>query len=556
MTSSPDFPPALPCAVKLGFAGSRRLLEQAPGDGTELALIQAYLTEQLKGLPQILHLSKAHFLCGISQIAVGADTLFTRACRDLHYPQWIVLPQPREEFLNAVGSNHMHDFTEEERNEARSLLESPHVIHEQVVSNAPDRRSRFEDANLEIVRLSDVVVCLLRADSQRKPGGTEHLLNLAKKRGRPTLEIRVGRKDGKLDFVPTWYNQKEYVPPQLPTELRGVPAPTGDPLPSGADYRDALKPFVSSEASGRRKLFRYAALLIILTHLFATLLATAVLALHGGHASAPAAAGSEAHEVAATHPAAHAAPLWIPGLLALELVLLGVGFGVHQYLHHFHTAETWALVRLVAEIIRSVKAMSRLHLDLHYLFWLSLPARLQPLLHTLNILHLRSTRPARGQDWEPLRDSYVEDRLNAPWPKGQIAYYAKALAEDQRLLRVGTAMFVVCSVLAMLATGVKLFVSESGSASEATPWLPPLLGVLAIVFPILAVAGLSFTASMDSAARSHTFAETLEFLKEQEPLLRQTESPREFATLLQETESRLLGEVTSWYSRRSFTSVT
>jgi hypothetical protein len=86
--------------------------------------------------------------------------------------------------------------------------------------------------------------------------------------------------------------------------------------------------------------------------------------------------------------------------------------------------------------------------------------------------------------------------------------------------------------------------------------LPSLLGVLAIVFPILAVGALSFTASMDSAARAHTFAETLEFLQEQRPLLLQTESPREFATLLQETETRLLGEVSSWYSRRSFMSVT
>ncbi len=44
-------------------------------------------------------------------------------------------------------------------------------------------------------------------------------------------------------------------------------------------------------------------------------------------------------------------------------------------------------------------------------------------------------------------------------------------------------------------------------------------------------------------------------LKAQRPLLQQTESPREFVSLLQETESRLLGEVAGWYSRRSFTGV-
>jgi hypothetical protein len=543
--------------VKLGFAGSRRLLEQAPGNSTELAQIQKYLVEQLEGLPKAHHLSKAHFLCGLSQIAVGADTLFTRACRELKWPQMILLPQPRADFLNAVGSNGQPDFTPDERTEAEYLLDNPqtHIIHEEVVSTAPDRASRFEDANLAIVRQSDVVVCLLRADAQRRTGGTEHLLDLARKRNRPTLEIRVGRKDGKLDFVATWHNLAGNPPPQLPTELEGVSAPAGAPLPSAADYLGALKAFASAEAKGHRKWFRYAAFLIILTHLFATLVAAGVLAGHGAHAPAQAATGGEAPEAATTHPAAHAAPAWVLGLLALELVLLGIGFGVHQYLHHSQTAKTWALVRLVAEINRSIQAVGRLHLYLHYLFWLSLPARLQPLLHTLNILHLRSTRPLRTEPWQPVRDSYVKNRLDAE-PNGQITYYTRALEEDRGRLKIGTRMFLVCSLLAMLATGTKLIVSGLASASEAAPWLAPLLGVLAIVFPVLAVGALSFTAFMDSAARAHTYAETLELLRKQRPLLQQTESPREFGALLQETEAHLLGEVTGWYSRRSFTSVT
>jgi hypothetical protein len=244
--------------------------------------------------------------------------------------------------------------------------------------------------------------------------------------------------------------------------------------------------------------------------------------------------------------------------LALELLLLFVGFLVHQYLHHSHAVIRWALVRLVAEITRSLQAIDQLHLNLHYLFWLPLPARLQPLLHTLNILHLRSTRRLHSEqrkEWMWLRDRYVGDRLTAQ-PNGQIAYYTDALAADQRLLRVGTATFVACSLLAMCATGIKLIFSGIGSASEAAPWMPSVLGVLAIVFPILAVGALSFTASMDLAARSHTFAETLDFLNKQRPLLEQTVSLREFTSLLQETEVRLLGEVTNWYSRRSFINVT
>ena len=210
--------------MTLGFAGSRQLLDQALEDGSELLQIQNFLTNQLKGLPDALRLSKAHFLCGLSQIAVGADTLFTRACRDLDFPQWIVLPEPRDEFLSAKSPSGTPDFTEQERMEALSLLESPHIIHEQVVSNAPDRASRFEEVNLEILRRSDVVVCLLREGAKEKPGGTVHLLELAQKRGRPTLELRVVCKDGNLGLVGTWHNEKPYTPPQLPNELRGVPA--------------------------------------------------------------------------------------------------------------------------------------------------------------------------------------------------------------------------------------------------------------------------------------------------------------------------------------------
>ena len=232
MTTTPAASPALQCTVTLGFAGSRQLLDQAPADGTELVQIQKFLTDQLKGLPDALRLSNAHFLCGLSQIAIGADMLFTRACRDLDIPQWIVLPQPRDEFLNAKSSSGTPDFTEQERMEAMTLLDSPHIIHEQVVSNGPDRASRFEDTNLEIVRRSDVVVCLLHADGQRKAGRTEDMLDLAKNRGRPTLEIRIGRTEGKLEIVPTWHNLTAYIPPKLPTERQGVPAHAGDSLPS------------------------------------------------------------------------------------------------------------------------------------------------------------------------------------------------------------------------------------------------------------------------------------------------------------------------------------
>jgi len=60
---------------------------------------------------------------------------------------------------------------------------------------------------------------------------------------------------------------------------------------------------------------------------------------------------------------------------------------------------------------------------------------------------------------------------------------------------------------------------------------------------------------MGHQARIHTFAETLDFLRRQRPLLQKSTSARQFDQLLSETELHLLGETVNWYSRRSFLGV-
>ncbi len=538
--------------VQLGFAGSRRLLPAELSADLQARLhgqIHEYLVNRLGQIPKDLGLSPAHFLCGLSSLAVGADTLFTRACQARDIPQRIFLPQPRDVFLNAVNSSGTPDFSPEERATAAALLDSPHVIHERVASRAEDRASRFEDVNLEIVRASDVVVCLLPADAGAKPGGTQHLLGLAHKRERPTLEIRVAHADGVLQFHETWHHlTDQYQPPQLPSELKGAPAdwPGGlARLPSADEYAGALKAFASGVARGHRTLFHSAALVIILTHLLATVLAAAVLVSHptpAARAGEPAAAGH------------HAPPSWVLWLLAGELLLLVTGFGVHAYLRPHHAANRWALVRLVAEITRSVRSVGKVHVHLEHLFWLPLPARLQPLLRTLDVLFMRSTRPFRTEPWQPMRDDYVSNRLLHA-RNGQLAYFERERPKARRRLAIGATAFVVFSLLAMAATVAKLAVSTGAAASWVPEWLPGWLGFCAIVLPVAAVAAVSYAAAMDSAARAETYKENLTFLKQQLPLLEKTESPREFAALLLETESRLLGETTNWYYRRSYTGV-
>jgi hypothetical protein len=529
-------PRGLRCVVQVGFAGSRRLVEPAPTDLVAAAKlddeIRTQLIEHLRDLPAKLGLGEEHFLCGISQVAVGADMHFGAACRELAIPQRIFLPQHREEYLNAVDSAGVPDFAEAERAAARQMLASDHLIQERVVSDAPGRRERFEDVNLEILHVSDVVVCLLRANAEGQKGGTLELLERAVTRGCPALEIRVDVRNGQATLKPTWHNLERFRPPAPPAELAHVPGPDGAGLPDADAFGDALTEFAGARAEGSQRWFSSSAVIIIVTHLLATICAALALAAHV------------------------AAPVLVLALLGVELIALAVGFGVHRYLHTSHTAGAWAMSRLAAEAARSAGAVGRSHVYLHHFFQLPTPDRLRPLLRTLSVLKLRSTRPHRDEPWEALRDEYVARRLDDE-RSGQIPYYTKALESERPRLESATRLFAVFSVLAIGATVFKLLIltGTTGEALSHEHWLTLALGVLAILLPVLAVGTLSLAAAMDYEARTHTFGEVLIFLSRQRELLRHAVTRREFEGLMLETEARLLGETANWYSRRSYLGV-
>lgn len=553
--------PVLPCVVQLGFAGSRRLF-QVPSDSPESAAfhqeVQKHLEQLLANLRSELTLGEHHFLCGISQIAIGADTVFTRACRTLKLPQRIFLPQHLDAYLDAVGSKGTPDFSAAERDTAKELLASPHIIQERLVSHAADRGLRFEDTNREIVRVSNVVVCLVAEHAQAKPGGSYDLVKLAKARGLPALEIRVRLQDGRPQFDRHWHDKDRFVAPALPPALAGLPSPaTGGELPNVAEFAGAVGESVSYLARRYSTFFITAALVIIVTHIFATLFATLVLA---GHTAHPEAAPSPVGAPAAAPPTAqsHDVPDWVvlllSLLLSLELLVLGIGFSVHLVLRFTHPSQTWALARLLAEISRSVRSLGDFHLYLEYLFRLRLPTPLVPLLRTLNVLHLHSTRQFRDAPWEPIRDAYVRIRLTDPnAEKGQIAYYREKGARARRRLGITSFIFLICSLLAIVATLVKLLVLLGAIHLGAwESFAAPALGTLAILLPVLAVGAVSWAAAMDYEARVHTYGEMLQFLETEEKRLQRAVSAREFQTLVEETETRLLGETADWYIRRVF----
>jgi hypothetical protein len=528
---------ALPLVVQIGFAGPRDLLDpkEYPGIDPDRfeAELQRQLTEWLKRLRQELTLGPRFFLCGISQIAIGGDTVFTRACRDAGMIQRIFLPQPRDEYVNAIGSAGP-DFTDQQKTTALELLHSPHVVQERVVSSARDRHDRFHDVNLEIVQVSDLLVCLSTGAHSSRRGGTGEVIELAARRRRPVLELRLEIDAGGVPTLkPQWHHREEFVPPTLPLAIASATLPPGtqaNPLPSADDYARGLKDLTSQSANWERQLFKLAAFVIIVAHVLATIFAVLALKMHGEG---------------------------IQRLLMVELVLLAAGFGVHQFLHHTHRVERWAVCRLAAEVARSVSAIGQFHVYLGHLFSLPFPNALRPLLRTISALHLRSTVAVDRDDWCTRRDAYVQKRLVDRALQAQIPYNVDTRDRASAALTLAKRVFVSASLSAIAATALKLLVSghylhlENTIAETATA----VLGALAIILPVIAVAALSLASAFDLEARFHTSEEMVAFLEKQKTLLENASSAREFSRLLIEAESRLLGETANWYARRSFLGV-
>jgi hypothetical protein len=105
---------SLPCIIQVGFAGSRHLFD----DSLERTDIQALereletqLTDRLQSLKDELGLGPNYHFCGISQVAIGADLIFSRACRALDMPQRVFLPQHEDAYRERRYSRFPRDGT-------------------------------------------------------------------------------------------------------------------------------------------------------------------------------------------------------------------------------------------------------------------------------------------------------------------------------------------------------------------------------------------------------------------------------------------------------------
>jgi hypothetical protein len=181
-----------------------------------------------------------------------------------------------------------------------------------------------------------------------------------------------------------------------------------------------------------------------------------------------------------------------------------------------------------------------------------MPDELKPLLRTLVVLHLRAVRTQGKDAWRLEFQRYLANRLNDP-TSGQKAYYEGKQRDAKRHAHWAGQMFTAMSLLAVLATGIKLGLKLLGEAPASG--LSDTLAIAAVLLPVVAVGVLSFAAALDMEARSHTFAQMHQFVERQARQMAGASSADEAAAHVATTESRLLGETVTWYSRRAYTSI-
>ena len=537
---SPPVPLVVPLVVQVGFAGSRQLFDSAGlGDGEVATLeadLAAQLTERLARLPALLGLTEHHLLCGLSQVAIGADTLFSQSCVALGWWQRVLLPQWLDAYLGAVDADGRPDFSGPQAATARELLALPQVIECRVASTSTLRHEQFEDVNLAIVAESDVLVCLLRAAAPGRPGGTRALIDHAVRVGKPVLQIDVTLQGGRVRLsalrpLAEWPNGAAFKAPGLPAELRDLPPLTTQPgaPPAPAALAEAVRRCASQATKRHSGLFKRAAVAIIVLHIAAT-----VLALLATKLPAP----------------------WVFGLLALEIVLLAIGLRTHHALHRSSAGRVWAVTRLLAETMRSLEAAAGTDAGLDYPLALPLPASFAPLLRsvaTLQAVRRRARGQGEGVDWQQQRSQYLQTRLAGA--RGQLSYFENAAKSAAARLRLAHRCFWLFSGTALLATAAKLLALLGAMPDVSAALVGQWSGLLAVALPVAAVGFLSWAAASDLEARAKTYADMHRFLAAQATKLASADARREFERLVRETELRILDENLGWFSRRLFSGV-
>ena len=177
--------------INIGFSGSRLLSIKNNGQIPKKHEIIHILENQILRFLYAMDISCDNCYA-ISQIAIGADTLFFEACKDLKIPHRLFLPQTFDKFISGAEPNGKPDFTEAQKKLAIKLRKESTIIEEKVINHSSDRNQQFIDTNDAILDHSHIVIALIRHDVEYiSPGGALDFLVKAQERNLPALELRI-----------------------------------------------------------------------------------------------------------------------------------------------------------------------------------------------------------------------------------------------------------------------------------------------------------------------------------------------------------------------------
>ncbi len=483
----------LPLFHMVGFTGHRQLDDP---DGASQAIREA-LGALLREVP-------GEWIA-LSSVARGSDQLFVRAARDAGLDWHAILPLPRVEFAR--------DFPPEEWPAVEELMAT--AGHVRVINENGDREDSYLDGGVETVNGADVLLAFWDGNDARGKGGTGEVVQYAKSIGKPVLIIDPATQQVRRE---NWGNLKTR--DVVLEELNALPeaAAVGGENPFGAPTEVYLfQQKCDFHASRGAPHFRRLIVATVLSHVMATLIATATVAY-------------------ALH------------MLALPWAKLAfVTFGLVAALalrRHLRSQHSWVRCRLAAEFCRSALAAWGLPRAAPMLQNLDLVGALR-LTRALYVLHTRSSA-IRSLPVEEFKRIYLAKRID-----DQIAYFDRqvnrALPVYRRLMAgfwLATALAIVC--IASYAVTRTLGIAVPG-------WLESTAFVfLQISLPVVAAALISIISINDLQRRVARYQEMGALLEANRAQVAASVTWNSLEHIVLKTERALLQEVIEWHSLRSF----
>ncbi len=489
---------AVPSFWFVGFSGHRHVSDPEK--------VLAALSGELRKL----HGQAPAQLVGIASLAIGGDQLFLRACRAEGIPYEVLLPFPAEEFKKGFDGPDWEAALELERT----------AVASHVGEMKETRQEGYLACGVDTVDLSDVLVVVWNGQAAAGVGGTEQIVEYARKLGKPIVWIHSETFEVKTEnFSGNIFEDK------ITDSMRKYLDPHGEELKE-VEPRDAVQRLMRSAGNYARRsapAVRTLAAVMIFLNLAVTGLGSAgsIVVLWPS--------------VFSTH---------VQGILNISrFILFVIVFGVAASSVARTRRSNWLTTRYVAEMCRSILATWDLPERTGSAFD-SGPAEFAHLNRSLYFLQSLGQKPPATPGGEAVK-KYVEDRIDGP--HGQLEYYAtksRGLLPWKKLLNLvfGASMVATAAMMVLLLCSPFLshWTTHKSLIVNVTTQLLSLV-------PMLATSAVSLIYVYEIQRRLVHNKRMIRLLNQFKAQITAAPTAASLQTDIRRCERALLGEVQDWY---------